>query len=305
MHAISASLGPVFLLILLGVLLRRIGFPGDSFWPGAERLIYYVLFPALLIHKLATADVGETPLLPILGALMWMLGSGTLILVLARGWVAQDGPTFTSVYQGSIRFNTYIGLAAVDALYGDPGLVIAAIALALLIPVINLLCVSAFHLLLHRAGIKALVRSLLRNPLILGCLIGIALNRTGIGLPGWSANTLGLLGSAALPMGLLAVGVALNLRALGGTRRELLAATLVRFVVMPLLLLLVLQALPIPRLTAEVLLLFSTLPTATASFILARQLGGDAGLMANIVTLQTLVAFFAIPMWVLAGQRLL
>lgn len=305
MHAISASLGPVFLLILLGALLRRIGFPGDGFWPGAERLIYYVLFPALLIHKLATAEVGATPLFPILAVLMGMLAGGTLILVLAHHLVARDGPAFTSVYQGSIRFNTYIGLAAVDALYGDTGLVIAAIALALLIPVINLLCVSAFHLLLHRAGIKALIRSLLRNPLILGCLIGIALNRTGIGLPDWSESTLRLLGSAALPMGLLAVGVALNLRALDGTGRELLAATLMRFVTMPLLVLLALQLVSMPQQTAEVLLLFSTLPTATASFILARQLGGDATLMANIVTLQTLAAFFAIPIWVLAGQRLL
>ncbi|RMG34977.1 MAG: AEC family transporter [Gammaproteobacteria bacterium] len=305
MHAISASLGPVFLLILLGVLLRRIGFPGDAFWPGAERLIYYVLFPALLVHKLAIADVGGTPLLPILGALMWMLGAGTLLLFVARHWVARQGPAFTSVYQGSIRFNTYIGLAAVDALYGDPGLVIAAIAMALLIPVINLLCVSAFHLTLHRAGPGPLIRSLLRNPLILGCLIGIALNRTRVGLPGWSASTLGLLGSAALPMGLLAVGVALDLRALGGTGRELLAATIMRFAVMPLLLLVALEALALPRPTAEVLLLFSTLPTATASFILARQLGGDAALMANIVTLQTLVAFLAIPLWVLAAQQLI
>lgn len=304
MNSIFAALGPVFLLILCGYVLRRIGFPGEHFWPHAERLTYYLLFPALLIYKLAIAETGNTGLLNIMGNIAFMLVGGTLLLYLARNRIAGDIPAFTSVYQGSIRFNSYIGLACVDALYGDPGLVIAAIALALLIPPVNLLCVSAFHLGLHRGSLRTLLSSLARNPLIVGCIIGITLNRSGIGLPGWSADTLALLGSAALPMGLLAVGVALQPRAIHGNTREIISSMLFRFGIMPGLLLLGLHWMSLPDIAAHTLLLFACLPTATSSYILARQLGGDATLMANTITVQTLAAFAFIPLWLMIGQRL-
>lgn len=307
MNSIAAALGPVFLLILFGALLRRIAFPGDGFWPNAERFTYYVLFPAMLVAKLAVAQVGDTPLLPTLGNVLWLLLGGSALMWLLRRRIAGDGAAFTSVFQGGIRFNTYIGMACADALYGDAGLVLAAVTVAIMIPLINVLCVSAFHLTLHRGNLRprALIRLLLSNPLILGCVVGILLNRSGIGLPGWSRATFELLGSAALPLGLLAVGVALDVRALHGARRELLAASAVRFVAMPLLLLGSLQLMPLPSLNAQVMLLFAVLPTATSSYILARQLGGDTVLMANLVTLQTLAGFVFTSGWILIGERLL
>lgn len=300
MSSVADALGPVFLLILFGAMLRRIGFPGEGFWPQAERLTYFVLFPAMLVFKLGTAQVGDTPLLPTLGAISFMLLAGSALLFLFRNRLAADGPGFTSVFQGGIRFNTYIGLACADALYGDAGLVLAAVTVAILIPLVNVLCVLAFHLVLHRGnlGPASVMRSLLGNPLILGCIVGITLNQSGIGLPGWSESTLALLGAAALPLGLLAVGVALDLRAIGGSTRELLASSLVRFGIMPGLLLLALHWLQLPTLNAQVL------PTASSAYILARQLGGDMVLMANITTVQTLAGFAFTAAWVLAGQAI-
>ena len=193
-----------------------------------------------------------------------------------------------------------------DALYGDPGLILAAISIAILIPLINVLCVLAFHWVVQRGETDSasLLRSLLRNPLILSCLIGITLNQSGIGLPVWSAQTLELLGAAALPLGLLAVGVALDLRAIRGRGRELLGSTLVRFLLMPMLLLAALSWWPVPALNAQVLLLFAALPTASSAYILARQLGGDTVLMANITTLQTLMGFVCTSIWISLGQQL-
>jgi len=304
--SVAAALGPVFLLILLGAVLRRAGFPDPRFWPHAESLTYHILFPAMLVYKLAGAEVGDTPLLETLAAIAFMLCAGSALLFLLRPAIAIRGTAFTSVFQGGIRFNIYTGLACAQALYGDAGLVVAAVTIAMMIPLVNVLCVAMFHLVLHRgsAGPLSLLRALLGNPLILGCLVGIALNRTGVGLPGWSAAAFALLGSAALPLGLLAVGVALDLRALQGASRELLGSTLVRFLGMPLLLLLVLQWLQLPALNAQVLLLFAALPTASSAYILARQLGGDTVLMANITTVQTLAGFLFTSAWILAGQAI-
>jgi predicted permease len=304
---ISNALGPVFVLILFGALLRRLRFPGETFWPQAERVTYYVLFPALLINRLANAEIGNTPLLPNLGSIAFMLLAGSALIYLLRQQLSSDGPALTSVYQGGVRINTYIGLACADALYGDAGLVIAAVVVAIMIPLVNLFCILAFHLILHRGNLAlpAINRSLLTNPLILGCLIGIALNQTGVGLPGWSDDTLALLGSAALPLGLLSVGVALQIHHIRHTFRELVGAGILRFVLMPVLMLLALHWLDLPPLNARVLLLFAILPTASSAYILARQLGGDTVLMANIITVQTLAGFVLIPAWLLITPSLL
>jgi len=297
--SIASALGPVFMLILLGALLRRLDFPGENFWPQAERITYYLLFPTLLIHKLSIAEVGNIPLVPTLGTIAFMFLAGSALLYLFRNRLASNDAAFTSVFQGGTRFNTYIGMACVDALYGDAGLVIAAVSVAIMIPLVNVLCVLAFHLTLHRGNLSAsnITRSLIENPLIIGCLIGVTLNQTGIGLPGWSEDTLALLGSAALPTGLLAVGVALELHAIRTAWREIIAATVQRFLIMPLLLILAMQWWPMPQLNASVLLLFAALPTATSAFILSRQLGGDSVLMANTITVQTLAGFLFVPAW--------
>lgn len=299
MTSIASALGPVFMLILLGALLRRLDFPGENFWPQAERITYYLLFPTLLIHKLSIAEVGNIPLVPTLGTIAFMFLAGSALLYLFRNRLASNDAAFTSVFQGGTRFNTYIGMACVDALYGDAGLVIAAVSVAIMIPLVNVLCVLAFHLTLHRGNLSAsnITRSLIENPLIIGCLIGVTLNQTGIGLPGWSEDTLALLGSAALPTGLLAVGVALELHAIRTAWREIIAATVQRFLIMPLLLILAMQWWPMPQLNASVLLLFAALPTATSAFILSRQLGGDSVLMANTITVQTLAGFLFVPAW--------
>ncbi|WP_127556916.1 AEC family transporter [Saccharospirillum alexandrii] len=302
---IANALGPVFLLILLGVALRHWDLPPAATWPGIERLTYTVLFPALLVHRLALADFD----LRTFGQLALTLCSALLVIsllfFLLQRWLAKDGPDLTSVYQGAVRFNTYIGLAVVSALHGEPGLVIAAMAMAVMIPFVNVLCVLTFALTGTGSQVSArgIVRALLSNPLILGCLAGVALNVSGIGLPGWTADTARLLGSTALPLGLLAVGAALNLRTLSADVKPVLLASLVKFALLPLALVALATLFGVNALGVSVLLILGTLPTASSAFILARQMGGNANLMANIITLQTLMAFLVMPAWLVLAAN--
>lgn len=296
------ALGPVFLLILLGVALRRIDFPGAVYWPGIERLTYYIAFPALLVHRLAQADFSQTDILPMGGVIIGALGVTVLSMWLARPLLGRNGADFSSVFQGGIRFNTYIGLAVTSALLGDAGLVLAAIALALMIPLVNVFCVLTLVLVSteQRTTPGTLIAGVLRNPLILACLLGVLLNLSGIGLPGWSAEVLARLGGAALPLGLLAVGVALHP---GTVRRDwlsILASSTVKFGLFPGLMLAVGTWMGLDTLALQILVLLACLPTATAAYILARELGGNAPMMANIISVQTLLAFLAMPLWLAA-----
>ncbi|MDN3556049.1 AEC family transporter [Halomonas maura] len=304
MDGVAQALGPLFLLILLGAALARLQQPGGDFWPRMERLIYFLLFPAMLVATLAEADIQRVPVGRLALVLLGAIGVLGLSLWCLRHRLGLAAPAFTSVFQGGLRFNTYVGVAGAAALHGQAGATVAAVAVALMVPVINVLCVVTFIAAgtLGAAGLGASLGALARNPLILACLAGIGLNLSGLGLPGWSQDTVALLGRAALPLGLVAVGVALRPRALLRRDRGVWAANLVKLVLMPAAVLGLALLFDLDPVSRDVALLFAALPTATSAYILARQLGGDAELMAALITGQTLLAMLTLPLWLrLAG----
>ena len=188
--ALLQSLWPLFALIVGGYFLRRRDFPGEAFWPAAERLNYFILFPALLFSSLASAPL-DNPALPRLAlAVLLGLGGGWLGLLLMRrlcGWPAARFGAFT---QGLLRFNTYLGLAAIGSLYGQPGLVLAALLLALIVPAVNVLSVWSLSAG-GEVSVAGLLLPILKNPLILACLAGVLVNLLGIGLPWVTAPAAG------------------------------------------------------------------------------------------------------------------
>lgn len=293
---IFGALGPIFALIVLGLGLNRGGFPGPSFWPGAERIAYFILFPALLVHRLALARLDQYAVAPVAAVIVAQLLGMTALVYALRRWLQTDGPAFSSVYQGAIRFNTYVGLAVVLALFPAEGGAVAALIMAIMIPLINVLCVLVLNA--HANGsatVMGILRDLGANPLILACLIGIVLNVSGIGLPWGSAAVLEILARAALPLGLLAVGAGLRLEGL--RRPGLLAlASGLKLLVMPIWVAILCRLLQPGSLETAVLVTFAALPGASTAYILARQLGGDAPLMAVIVTIEIAAALVTLPM---------
>ena len=304
MAAILFNLIPVFALIALGWGIARLKLFSESFWPELEKLTYYILFPALLIHRLANANFESLSLSDAAIPVITALAVTSLATFIWQFLFKADATDFTSVYQGAIRFNTYLALASVYALTGDEGLIIAAVVIAILIPMINLLCVSVFQIMLHRQSSNPYWKTLATNPLILGCLIGIGLNLSQFELPLVVMEWLGMLGKTALPLGLIAVGVGIKVRQMGHHWLSLISASAFKFIAMPLGFLLGAILLDANSLITEVLIIIAAQPTASSAYILARQLGGNKTLMANIISSQTLIAIFIIPLWLIIFQRL-
>lgn len=292
-----SALAPVFAAIILGYALSRFHFPGDEFWPHAERITYYLLFPALLVNKLSSARFDQH-VLPMACAILAVGLAAALVLLALRKRLGLDGPAFSSVFQGSLRGNSYVGLAGAAALFGDTGIALSALVLMVTVPLHNVLCVSV----VARFGSSGngrgagLFLELARNPLILGCLCGFALNATHLPLPEAFHETLAVIGRAALPLGLLAVGAGLRFSSMGSQTRGIVFATAFRLGVQPLMAILFLSLAGVHGPAFIVAVLFCALPTASSSFILARQLGGDTGLMASVITVQTLVSALTIPL---------
>ena len=293
---ILAALVPVFALIALGHGLYRAGFPATGFWPQVERLTYFLLFPALLVEKLATASVDGARILPVASAVAATLAAMTLLLLGLRRLLPVDGAGFTSVYQGSIRFNTYIGVASAFALFGDRGAAVAAMTIAILIPLVNVLCVAVLSRYAGGHGsLGATLKGIVRNPLIIACAVGITLNLGGVGLPLGSAGVLEIIGRAALPLGLMTVGAGLQMGRTGGEGPALIAALALKLALMPAVAWASARALGLDGLETAVLVLFAALPTAPSAYILARQMGGDHRMLARLLTVQTICAAATLP----------
>ena len=296
------SIWPIFALICLGHALVRSGFPGPGFWPMADRLNYFLLFPALLVSSLAEAPVDDPGLLRLGGAaIVTILIAAGFVALLPRVRplpVARFGP----VLQGVIRFNTYLGLSTLAVLSGAPAIERAAIYLAIAVPLVNLLSILALG---EKGGSLSLVaRTVLRNPLILACLSGFGLALSGIGLPLGTGNFVALMGQASLPLGLLCVGAALTPTSLRGDWAALAGIGAARLLAMPVLAGAVGHAFGLSEVEIMVLVVFSAVPTAPTAYALTRQMNGDATLMAGIVSTQTLAVIVTLPLVLLViGTR--
>ena len=292
------ALVPIALLIALGTWLRHSQFLADAFWPQAERLGYYVLLPALFVHGLATAKLDGVPVLGMALALVSSTVLVAVLLVLSRRCFGVGDAAFTSVFQGGVRFNNYVGVSAAAGLFGTQGIALAAVANAAIVPTVNILCVLVFarYGSAGRMTWKGVARQMAFNPLLMACALGILLHVCGLGLPPGIEPLLKALGQASLPLGLLCVGAALDLKAARSWLRPVGLSSLAKFVVMPLITLAACHVFGLKGEAAIAALLFQALPTASSSYIMARQLGGDAPLMAGIIAGQTLLAAVALPL---------
>jgi len=310
--AVVLALAPVFGLIVIGYVLKARGPFQDDFWEPAERLTFYFLFPALLVTSIGGAETAGLRALAMAAAMITatLLMAGTLMAMAARSrQPGIGGPGFAALLQGAIRPNTYVGLAAAYALFGDAGLTLAAAAIIAVIPLVNFISIIA---LLRWAGPetgtdggpvpsgwgKALAASL-KNPIIIACLLGVVLNFTGLGLPPVIGPMLDIIGRAALPMGLMAVGAGLDFAAVRERRDVIVRAAVLKLAVMPGLTYAACWAYGVTGVTQTVAVMFAALPVAAGSYVMTRQMGGDGTLMAGIVTATTLCAGLTLPLAVM------
>lgn len=293
------SLLSVFFLIAIGFALKRVLLTSDEAWNSIERLSYYVLFPALMIKTLGMANLANAPIIPLATALIAAILSLTALLVLTQPLLQRrfgiDGPAFTSVYQGSVRWNAFVGIAMAANLYGSTGTALASIAIAGLIPVLNIL--SVWVLRKWGSGTSgSMLRGLITNPFIIGSLGGILLNISGLTLPKSVELSLDALAQCALAMGLLLVGAGLRLGDLKRPSFALIFSTALRLIALPLIGFGFATLLGLTGPAMAVVVICLGVPSASAAYILARQMGGDAPLMAAILTLQTVVSFITLPL---------
>jgi predicted permease len=284
---------PDFALILLGAAIRRWMHLGDHFWNGVEKLVYFILFPALLINAIVKTRLDLGAALPLLATAFAAMVGGMLLGLLAKPAAKLPALTFASLFQCGYRFNSYIGLAVAGMLFGAPGIATMGLIVGAAVPLANLVSVW----MLARHGEVGLWREVARNPLIWGTAAGFLLNLAGFVPPPPLQAFLGRLADASIALGLITVGAALRLEGMPGVRGISLWLLAVKLLALPLIAAVVGRLLGLEGLNYQVVVLFAALPTASSAYILAMRMGGDGRSVAWLISATTLGSMLTLPLW--------
>ncbi|WP_407118969.1 AEC family transporter [Bradyrhizobium sp. LMG 9283] len=301
MAVVVAALLPVFILIVLGIVLKRSLMRLDTQWHGLERLTYFVLFPMLLIQTLVKADLSKVPVAGVGGALLLSALAMSLLCLALRPTLSRlgiDGPAFTSIFQGATRWQTFVGLSVAANMFGDVGLALASVAMVAIIPLVNVFSVAvlAHYASPEKQSGSAIVMTLVRNPLIWACAIGLFINVTHLPLPKLWHEVADALSRSSLAIGLLVTGAGLHLEGLLRPSAAAAIGVAFKLVLMPAVALALAVWFGLSGDSLAIVAICSAVPTSSSAYVLARQMGGDAPLLAQIITLQTMLAAVTMPM---------
>jgi len=282
---------------------------GESVWSAIEHICFYLLFPFLIIRTLSQADLGDLPIVDFMTVLVVaIVGMSTLLIAIqALVWRRhpESGPSFSSIFQGATRFHGFVAIAVIGPLYGDDGVTLAALALSIMVPLLNTISVivlSVYGRSDTPPEFAAVARKILTNPLILACGAGLVFN--WLGIPQVLFATVDIIGDGGLGLALLAVGAGMSFGQAAQHKLLLTIGVLTRLLGMPAIVIAMSWLVGLEGLPRTVAIIAGAVPTASSAYVMARKMGGDAALMSSIVTFQVIAAFFTLPLFIYIADRL-
>jgi hypothetical protein len=301
MHSVFYNVLPIFLIAFFGSIMRRKWLKSEEFWRGLEKLSFHVLFPAVLFEHVYTVNLGSSELYRLIIALIISTSIVSVGLVLYQRRYDYNKVQFTSIFQGSTRYNNYIFFAVGAALFGEDGLAVVAAIAPYMIIFTNITAVMAFaHYIPSEVGtsrkksLYLMFRSILTNPLIIASFIGILFNIYEVKLNEGILNTVKSIADSALAIGILIVGASLKFKIDQNHMRQIIFTGATKLVILPIITFIVLWLMAITGTAKSVGILFSCLPCASTSYILSRQLNGDPETMSSIITFTTIFSILSL-----------
>ena len=295
---------PIFFLLMMGAVLKQFKLTTSSFLKTSDQLVYYIFFPAMLFWKIGSAPPGMTGAFELCMAgvlsviIIYLISLGIIVFLPVPRFCAG------SFSQACYRFNTYIGMAIVMNTLGEEGIRYFGILIGFAIPIINVLAVST---LIWYSGQKQsfiktvfrLIRALTENPLIIACLAGLLFAHYRLSFPSFIHNTFQLLTAVTLPLALISIGGSLTLKGVQKNSSLSFIATGVKLIILPAIGFVFLKLFSITGVAFKAGLIFFTLPTSTAIYVLSAQLNSDTELASSAILISTLFSFVTLSMAIL------
>jgi len=296
--AIIETIIPIFLIIIFGYILQQRGLITAQFIQEANRFVFLFSLPVLIFTGIMKSDIKDIGLTNILSVIIPTLVILCLAFLLALALGLKKG-TLGSFVQTTFHGNiTYIGLAVLYFMLGDEGLKKGSILIGFLILVNNTLAIAVLSWTSQKHGnLWKSLASIAKTPLIIATFVGIVFLYLGIPVPTLLMKSMGILANIALPMALIIIGASMSLSTIKSSFKLSGIISVMKLMVLPFIsyLFCYFYAIP-PREALPGIILLAT-PTATTSFILANELGGDTELASGTITLSTLLSPLVFAFW--------
>ncbi|MFT6927401.1 MAG: malonate transporter [Psychromonas sp.] len=290
MFSLSVT-GPICLLLFLGWFLRRINFINEPFIEIASKLVFTVTLPTLLFLNIVKSEHGTDIDFSLIAYSLLANILFFLLVVLLTKLFARNRDDHGAIIQGAFRANlAIIGLAYVDNIYGDAGLALAAVYVAFHVVLYNVLSVLILTPKQHKITPKmffGLFKAIFKNPLIIGILSGVLFFFFTIPVPKVMLDAGQYFADMSLPMALLCAGGSLHLKSLNSDGVIIWFATVLKIIVAPILMTGGAYLLGFRGLQLGLIFLMTAAPTAAASYVMARAMGANAKLAANVIACTT------------------
>ena len=300
---IAFAFFPIVFTMICGYGLAQFGTLTKDGWTAVETLSFRFLIPVVLIKSISSSNLALSEFIGVISVTVLTLCLAAVAVFVFRALRGPDklpNPDFTTLVQTTTRWNAFIALAAAELLTGQAALTLIAAAMAILIPLINVSNI----IVLARFGtakptMTSIVFQIAKNPLVQGCLLGLAINLSGLHLPDMIVQTLDLIGRATLGIGLLTVGAALSVKRLLHASSTVVAGVMFRLVLCPVIFILASRLFGLSPLEMRSGVLLLAVPAASNGYIVAKQMGGNAELCADVLSWQTILSMVALPSYVL------
>lgn len=296
------AIAPIFILLFLGYFLKKLKVVDKKGFAAMNKMGFKVFLPTLLFYNIYKTDIGDV----LDGKLIAFTAAGVLLTFVVGYFVVQvctkDNARRGVMLQGFFRSNfAILGIPLAGYICGENAGGLTSMMVAVVIPLFNVLAVIALERFRGQGGKPKpgrLLKGIVTNPLIIGCLLGVVFFLADIRLPGILEKSVKDISSVATPLAIIVLGSEFEFSAVGGCVKELTVTLLARLVVVPLV-----------TLTAAVLLGFSGealacilvafgSPLAVSSFAMAQQMGGDEQLAAQLVVLSSALCLATLFGWI-------
>lgn len=293
---------PILAFMLLGALLNRLGRLSANTQAEMNKIIFNWLFPLVMFSNIYRTSLGEVLNLPFLLALVGLVLAASLIVILVTPRFIKDRRQLGSMVQGIIRGNSMLfALPVVSAISGPENTGLASLCVAIVVPVVNIICVIVLEALRgEKLRPAKLLVSILKNPLIFGALAGLLFKALGLRLPQMVAEVVYDLAGMVTPLALIMLGAGLKFSDTLGYRAQLAAAAAAKLLLMPLFIVLAIKLMGFGKPETTVALALAAVPTAVSTFVMAKEMGADGVLAGQIVATTTVLSVFTVFLWVLA-----
>ncbi|MCA1933012.1 MAG: AEC family transporter [Calditerrivibrio sp.] len=292
---------PIFIVLFLGLYLKRYGFISDDYVKISNRLVFNIFLPSLLFIEISKTSFSNFNFGIVFMVMVISIFTIFALSFIIGNFIKMEKRSIGTFSMNNFRANyAYMGLPVVYYAYGKDGLSAGSLLMAFIVPFVNLLSVLSLTLGEKTSGSRTLflIKSTLINPIAMSCIFGIIFSISGIHLPDFIMKSLEILSKVALPLALIGIGATINFRYISGKKIYLLLNSFIKLIILPLIAYLILKVLKQDiGLMEKTLIIMLSSPPATVNYVLAAMMNGDTELSSGAIMLSTVLSMFTFIIW--------